>query len=81
MLIITIIITNCENRPDELSANGTERRLFKKRRHELVSIDLMYTTFQSAATLVHWTFLLFKHSLFWQLCPIVQPVNSNSLPT
>ena len=57
------------NWPDELSTDGTERRLFEECRHELVSIDLMHAPLQSAAALVHRAFLLLEHSLLRQFCP------------
>jgi len=66
---------NSEDKPDKLSADGTESRLFKKRCHKLVSVDLVNTAFQSPASLVHRTLLLFEHSLLWQLYPQLQPTH------
>jgi len=43
-----------------------------------MSVDLVNPAFQSAATLVHWTLLLLKHPLLWQLCPPLQTIGINN---
>jgi len=65
--------------PDEVSADGAERRLAKKRRHELVPAGLMYSPLASIASIAHCVFLLLKQFLFYGACTNITNVRCQTI--
>jgi len=65
--------------PDEVSANGTECRLAKKRSHKLVAADLMYATLAGITSIAHCIGLLLKQLFFYRTWKYDQHTTSFTL--